>query len=95
VTEQSGKLRRVRFRKACDHEFRQIAQQWAKASISQSSWAATYWHQVRQHSRSNSHAYRCLANRWLVIVWKCWQSRQPYDEAVHLQNRARRLAKRA
>jgi len=95
VTEQSGKGRRVRFRQACDHEFRQIAQQWAKASISQSSWAATYWHTVRQHSRSNSHAYRCLANRWLAIAWKCWQSRQPYDEAVHLQNRARRLATRA
>lgn len=95
VTEQSGKSRRVRFRKACDHEFRQIAQQWAKASISQSSWAATYWHRVREHARSNNHAYRCLANRWLAIAWKCWQARQPYDEAVHLQNRARRLATRA
>jgi transposase len=95
VTEQSGKGRRVVFRQACDHEFRQIAQQWAKASVSQSSWASTYWHSVRDHSRSSSHAYRCLANRWLAIAWKCWQSRQPYDEAIHLQNRARRLAKRA
>jgi len=95
VTEQSGKGRRVLFRQACDHEFRQIAQQWAKASVAQSSWATTYWHSVRQHSRSNSHAYRCLANRWLAIAWKCWQSHQPYDEAVHLQNRARRLATRA
>ena len=95
VTEQSGKGRRVRFRQACDHEFRQIAQQWARASISQSSWAATYWHDVRQHSRSASHAYRCLANRWLAIAWKCWHGRQPYDEAVHLHNRARRLATRA
>jgi len=95
VTEQSGKSRRVFFRQACDHEFRQIAQQWARASVSQSSWASTDWHQVREHSRTNSHAYRCLANRWLAIAWKCWQSRQPYDESVHLQNRARRLAKRA
>ncbi len=94
VTEQSGKSRRVFFRQACDHEFRQIAQQWARASVSQSSWATTYWHSVREHSRTNSHAYRCLANRWLAIAWKCWQSRQPYDESVHLQNRARRLAKR-
>lgn len=92
VTEQSGKGRRVRFRQACDHEFRQIAQQWAKASVVQSSWATIYWHKVREHSRSNSHAYRCLANRWLAIAWKCWQSHQPYDEAVHLQNRKRRLA---
>jgi transposase len=95
VTDQSGKRRRVYFRQACDHEFRQIAQQWARASLGSSSWAATYWHRVMAHSRSVSHAYRCLANRWLAIAWKCWQSHQPYDEAVHLQNRARRLATRA
>lgn len=95
VTEKSGKSQRIVFRQACDHEFRQIAQQWAKESISQSSWATTYWYQVREHSRSTNHAYRCLANRWLAIAWKCWQTRQPYDEAVHLQNRARRLAARA
>ena len=95
VTDQSGKRRRVYFRQACDHEFRHIAQQWARVSIAQSSWAATYWHRVLTHARSVSHAYRCLANRWLAIAWKCWQSQQPYDEAIHLQNRARRLARRA
>jgi transposase len=95
VTERSGKGRRVHFRQACDHEFRQIAQQWAKASIAQSSWATTYWHPVCEHSQTISHAYRGLANRWLAIVWKCWQSHQLYDEAIHLQNRARRLATRA
>jgi transposase len=83
VTEQSGKGRRVVFRQACDQEFGQIAQQWAKASVSQSSWASTSWHSVREPARSSSHAYRCLANRSLAIGWKCWQSRQPYDEALH------------
>lgn len=68
VTEKSGKSRRISFRQACDHEFRDIAQQWAKSSIAQSSWAATYWHQVREHSRSANHAYRCLANRWLATL---------------------------
>ena len=33
VTKQSGKTRMVTFRYACDHEFRQIVQQWAKLSI--------------------------------------------------------------
>lgn len=95
VTDQSGKRRRVYFRQACDHEFRHIAQQWARTSIGSSSWAATYWQQVMAHSRSVSHAYRCLANRWLAIAWTCWQNHQPYNEAIHLQNRARRLATRA
>jgi len=56
LTEQSGKGRRVVFRQACDHELRQIAQPWAKASVSQSSWANTDWHSLREHSRSSSHA---------------------------------------
>jgi transposase len=95
VTEASGKRHQVRFRQAGDHEFRQIVQQWAIASLGRSTWAATYWQAVRPRCRSKSHAYRCLANRWLAIAWKCWHSRQPYDEAYHLQNRARRLARRA
>jgi hypothetical protein len=28
---------------------------------------------------------RCLANRWLGILWKLWQSGERYDEAYHLQ----------
>jgi transposase len=90
VTEESGKKRVIKFRKACDREFRTIAQQWAMASVAESTWANAYWHQVRPHCDSNSHAYRCLANRWLAIAWKLWQARQHYNEDYHLQQRARR-----
>jgi transposase len=90
VTEQSGKWRIIRFRTACDHHFRDITQQWAKASLKHSVWAQAYWQQTRPHCQSDSHAYRCLANRWLAIVWKLWQSHQPYDEAYHLQQRLQR-----
>jgi len=90
VTVQSGKKRLIRFRQACDKDFRRIAQQFAVASVNQSAWAAAYYQQVRPHCDSDSHAYRCLANRWLAIIWKMWQSRQPYDEAYHLRQRAQR-----
>ena len=90
VTEQSGKRKRVKFRYACDREFRHLAQQWAIASLSTSVWANTYWNQLRPRCHSDSHAYRCLANRWLVIAWKLWQTRTVYDEAYHLQQRAKR-----
>lgn len=90
VTAASGKRRVVKFRRACDREFRNIAQQWAISSKPKSLWASIYWEQVRPHCDSDSHAYRCLANRWLAIAWKLWQTRQPYDEAYHLQQRARR-----
>ncbi|MFQ6101903.1 MAG: hypothetical protein ACE5OS_11815 [Anaerolineae bacterium] len=32
----------------------------------------------------------CLANRWLAIAWKLWQTRQAYDEAYHLRRCALR-----
>jgi transposase len=90
VTQQSGKRRQIKFRRGCDKEFRRIAQQFAQASISQSGWASAYYHDVRTHSASDSHAYRCLANRWLAIIWKLWQKRIPYDEELHLRQRNQR-----
>jgi transposase len=94
VTVQSGKSRWVRFRKACDKDFRQIAQQWARISVNQSVWAAEYYRQVRPRCESESHAYRCLANRWLAIAWKIWQVRTTYNETYHLQRHAQRVRPR-
>jgi transposase len=90
ITKQSGKSRVVIFRRACDHEFRQIVQQWAKLSIQVSPWAAGYYQMVRPHCSSDNEAYRKLANRWLEVLWKLWQTGQPYDEQKHLSAHARR-----
>lgn len=90
VTQQSGKHRTIFFRRGCNHEFRLITQQWARASCSQSAWAHAYFQQVFARSRSENHAYRCLANRWLAIAWRLWQDGRPYDEDLHLQKRAAR-----
>lgn len=87
VTDQSGKRKLIKFRKGCDREFRHIVQQWSRCSLTESVWANAYWQQIRPHCASDSHAYRCLANRWLVIAWKLWQTRQTYDETYHLQQR--------
>jgi len=89
VTASSGKRQVIRFRRACDREFRDITQKWAMASLSESVWANAYWRSVRPRCGSNSHAYRCLANRWLAVAWKLWQTKKLYDEAYHLQQRAK------
>jgi hypothetical protein len=91
VTHSSGKHKYVLFRRACDHEFRWIVQQWAKCSIDASAWAYTYFQTVRPHCDSLSHAYRRLANRWLEIAWRLWQDRVPYDEERHLRQHALRV----
>lgn len=91
VTKQSGKSRSVSFRLACDHEFRQIVQQWARLSIQASPWAAAYYQKVRPQCRSENEAYRKLANRWLEVLWRLWQDHQPYDEQKHLSSHAHRM----
>jgi transposase len=85
VTDASGKRKVVRFRFACDREFRTIVQQWARCSLRTSVWANGYYERVRPHCSSESHAYRCLGNRWLAVAWALWQKGEPYDEAYHLQ----------
>jgi len=89
VTVASGKSHYVQFRRACNRRYRNTAQQLAHASTRQSVWAISYFDQARARGHSKSHAYRCLANRWLHIIWTLWQTRQPYDEGYHLQQVAR------
>lgn len=90
VTDQSGKKRVVKFRYSCDKAFRQIVQQWARSSLRRSAWAPVYWEQVLARVGHENDAYRRLANRWLAIAWKLWQTRQPYDEGYHLRQRLER-----
>ena len=89
VTVASGKSSFVKFRRACNRFNRQAAQQFAKASTRSSPWAAAYFERARARGLSKSHAYRCLANRWLHIIWTLWQTRQLYKEAYHMQQVAR------
>jgi transposase len=86
VTKASGKYKHVAFRWACDREFRNVATQFARCSISESPWAAAYYHSVRPRVKTESQAFRRLANRWISIIWRLWVDRVTYDEEVHLQN---------
>ena len=88
VTVRSGKSSSVRFRFACNHSYRNTAQQFAISSTLQSAWAATYVHRARRRGLEKNEAYRCLANRWLQVIWALWQRREAYDAAYHLQRSA-------
>jgi transposase len=94
VTEKSGKSKTIHFRWACDHEFRDIAQKWARSSLRDSGWATSYYGQHMARAESKSQACRSLANRWLAILWHLWQTRQPYDEEHHLHDATERMRPR-
>jgi hypothetical protein len=42
--------------------------------------------QEYQNDTFNAAALRCLAMRWLKILWKMWMERQPYDADRHLRD---------
>ncbi|MBV7336337.1 IS110 family transposase [Chloroflexi bacterium TSY] len=50
VTNQSGKVHLVHFRRSCDKEFRYFSQQLARSSRQQSRWASAYFTQARQRA---------------------------------------------
>jgi len=89
VTLQSGQTRHVRFRRACNKHLRSTLHLWANLSRADCPWAQAYYQQKREHGKSHACALRCLAQRWLKILWKMWQTRTLYDEPKHLRNQIR------
>lgn len=93
VTRKSGKSRSVQFRHACSRKLRKAIDDLARQSVKKSSWAKEYYNEQVARGHGSARAYRALGNRWLSIVWKLWQTQTPYDEQIHLANRARHQPK--
>lgn len=89
VVYQSGKLKRVHMRRACDKHFRATVHQLAFTSLSRCAWARSYYDQYRARGHGHHAALRALANVWIRILFRMWKSGQPYDEARFLADRAR------
>ena len=65
---------------------RSTVHQWADLSRKRCAWAQAYYRAYRDKGQSHACALRCLGQRWLKILWKMWQSRTSYDEALHTRN---------
>jgi transposase len=90
VTESSGKKHWVHWRLQCPTFLRQTFVEWAGATIPRSFWAAAYYRQQRDKGCSHQAAVRALAFKWIRIVYRCWQTRTPYDESTYLHALKRR-----
>ena len=89
ITRQSGKSRWVCFRLACNKHLRAAVHLWAGLSTEKCTWADIYYRRKREQGMSHDSALRCLGQRWLKILWKMWQTRTPYNEALHTQNQVK------
>ena len=84
VTERSGQKSWVHWRWACPTFVRQTIVEWAAKSIYRSFWAGAYYRQQRNKGAEHNVAVRALAFKWLRILYRCWQTRTPYDESRYL-----------
>ena len=85
VTERSGKKHWVHWRWQCPTFLRQTFVEWSAQTINKSYWAGLYYHQQRGKGCSHQAAVRALAFKWIRILYRCWITRTPYDEAKYLK----------
>ena len=98
VTKRSGESTWIHWRWQCPTFLRQTFVEWAAQTINKSYWARLYYYQQRAKGCSYQAAVRALAFKWIRILYRCWVTRTPYDEASYLkalQNRGSPLLKMA
>jgi transposase len=93
VVESSGKQHWVHYRRSCPKFLRQTFHEWALHSIAGSAWAKDYYREHRANGQSHHSAVRALAFKWIRILFRCWQDRTLYDEAMY-GNVCRRRARK-
>ncbi len=89
VSFESGQMHQVRIRRACNKFLRATVHLWANLSRPYCVWAEAYYQKKREQKMSHACALRCLAQRWLKILWKMLQTKTPYDEALHTRNQTK------
>jgi len=81
----SGNSKRVLRRLACPKFILQTFHEFANCSRASSSWAEAYYKMQCKHGKSHHIAIRALAFKWIRIMFKCWQNKTKYNEAVYLK----------
>lgn len=90
VVERSGKSSWTRWRYFCPKFLRQSFVEFAGESVKHSEWAKAFYMSQKAKGKSHPAAVRSPAYKWIRIIWKCWQTRTRYDEAMYLESLRKR-----
>jgi transposase len=85
VQKRSGKSCVVSMRRACPKFLRQTFHEFAKCSLLTCRWAQAYYAMLRHKGHGYNSAVRALAYKWIRILFRCWQTREAYDDARYLR----------
>jgi transposase len=84
VKESSGNQTWIHWRWHCPKFPRQSLVEFATKSIGFCPWAKIYYQEQLARGKRHHAAVRALAFKWVRIMFRCWKTRQPYDEATYL-----------
>ena len=86
VTEQSGNMRRVYRRLRCDRFLAQSFHEFATESWKYSTWAKAFVKHHQAEGKPYHSIIRKLAVRWIRILFRMWQTGEPYDERKYINS---------
>lgn len=85
VTVKSGKSKAVFCRVACPKFDRQSFHEFARLSVAKCQWARNYVEYYTGRGKKFHTVIRSLAYKWIRILFKCWQTRTPYNEDQYME----------
>ena len=83
VAVESGKRKNATFRWACNKRLRKALAVLAQSTKMWNPWAADRYANARARGHNHQRALRTLGRAISRIIWKCWQTRTPYDPHRH------------
>lgn len=95
VREKSGHQLWTHWRWQAPVFLRQSFVEWAGQTVVYSAWARAYYQHQIARGKSHQNVLRALAFKWIRVLWKCWQTRTPYDELRYLQQLRKRKSPHA
>jgi len=85
VREKSGQKVWTHWRWQAPVFLRQSFVEWAGQSVLYSPWAKCYYERMQAKGKGRGAILRALAFKWVRVLWRCWQTRTPYNELRYLQ----------
>ena len=95
VREKSGQSVWTHWRWQAPVFLRQSFVEWAGQTVIYSAWAKRYYERMQAKGKGRGAILRALAFKWVRVLWKCWQTGTPYDEARYLKQLAHRQSPNA
>ena len=90
VREKSGGQLWTHWRWQAPVFVRQSLIEWAGQTVVWCSWAKHYYQRMKAKGKKHHVILRALAFKWVRILWKCWKTNTPYNDALYLKSLEKR-----